>query len=284
MNAGDIDAEVWDAFQLLANETRLKILYALWNAPEWTATFTELKEAVGMRDSGQFQYHLNELGGTFVRRTDDGYTHLAGGIALYRAMLGSVTGPESVAPISLDTACPTCGAPLTLQYDHQVFDARCPDCDETVSNAPFLRAGLENRTDGDRAKAFDAWTRRLVALLRDGVCPWCASTVTHEFPGMVSDGTEEGAEIHVTHTCDRCGGFLRTTPAENVIDHPAVVAFCYDHGIDLTETPHWEMEKYVAESTRLGSDDPAEIRLTIRLADDELTLSLDEEMRVRDVE
>ncbi len=218
------------------------------------------------------------------RRTDDGYTHLAGGIALYRAMLGSVTGPESVVPISLDTACSACGAPLTLRYDHQVFDARCPDCDDTVSNAPFLRAGLENRTDSDRTKAFDAWTRRFVALLRDGVCPWCASTVTHEFSGIVSDGAEEGTEIHVTHTCDRCGGFLRTTPMENVIDRPAVVAFCYDHGIDLTETPHWEMEKYVVESTRLGSDDPAEIRLTIRLADDELTLSLDKEMRVRDAE
>jgi hypothetical protein len=284
VNAEDIDAEVWDAFQLLANETRLKILYALWNAPEWTATFTELKKAVGMRDSGQFQYHLNELGGTFLGKTDDGYTHLAGGIALYRAMLGSVTGPETATPISLDTACSTCGAALTLRYDNQVFDARCPDCDETVSNAPFLRAGLENRTDDDRANAFDVWTRRLVGLLRDGVCPWCASTVTHEFSQMESDGTKEGDEIHITHTCDRCGGFLRTTPAENVIDHPAVVAFCYDRGIDLTAIPHWKVDGYVSENTRLVSDDPAEVRVTIRLADDELTLLLDEEMRVREAE
>ncbi|MGA9402739.1 DUF7347 domain-containing protein, partial [Haladaptatus sp.] len=84
------DEELRNAFQLLANETRLKILYVLWNAPNWTATFTELKEAVGMRDSGGFQYHLNALDGTFLRKTEDGYTHLAGGIALYRAMLGSV--------------------------------------------------------------------------------------------------------------------------------------------------------------------------------------------------
>lgn len=285
MNEGRIDAAVWDAFQLLANETRLKILYALWNAPEWTATFTELKEAVGMRDSGQFQYHLNELSGTFVRKTDDGYTHLAGGIALYRAMLGSVTGPESVAPIPLDTTCSTCGVPLVLQYEHQVFDARCPDCEETASNAPFLRAGLENRSNEDRATAFDAWTRRLVALLRDGVCPWCASTVTHDFSAVEGDGTgSEGDEIHITHTCDRCGGFLRTTPVENVIEHPAVVAFCYERGLDSTAIPHWEAAEYAAEETRLVSDDPVEVRITIRLAGDELTLSLDEEMRVRDVE
>ncbi|MFB9807964.1 winged helix-turn-helix domain-containing protein [Haladaptatus pallidirubidus] len=71
------DEHVRDAFQLLADETRLEILFALWNAPEWTATFTELKDAVGMRDSGQFQYHLNQLAGTFIRQVDDGYTHLA---------------------------------------------------------------------------------------------------------------------------------------------------------------------------------------------------------------
>ncbi|WP_190303670.1 hypothetical protein [Haladaptatus sp. R4] len=32
------DEGLRDAFQLLANETRLEILYALWNAPGWTAT------------------------------------------------------------------------------------------------------------------------------------------------------------------------------------------------------------------------------------------------------
>lgn len=32
------DEELRNAFQLLANETRLKILYVLWNAPNWTAT------------------------------------------------------------------------------------------------------------------------------------------------------------------------------------------------------------------------------------------------------
>jgi hypothetical protein len=175
-------------------------------------------------------------------------------------------------------------AALARRYDNQVFDAPCPDCDEMVSNAPFLRAGLENRTDDDRANAFDAWTRRLVGLLHDGVCSWCASTVTHEFSEMERDGTGGGDEMHITHICDRCGGFLRTTPVENVIDHPAVVTFCYGRGIDLTAIPHWEVDGYVSKTKRLVSDDLVEVRVTIQLADDELTLSLDEEMRVREAE
>lgn len=70
MTAGSLELsleEIRDAFQLLANETRIEILLALWTRPTWEATFTELKNAVGMRDSGQFQYHLNKLAGTFIQ-------------------------------------------------------------------------------------------------------------------------------------------------------------------------------------------------------------------------
>jgi hypothetical protein len=38
-----------------------------------------------------------------------------------------------------------------------------------------------------------------------------------------------------------------------------------------------------SETERKTRTDPAEVRVTVRLAGDELTLSLDEEMRVRDV-
>ena len=40
--------------------------------PDDPRTFSELREAVGMRDSGQFNYHLDKLLGTFVRVTEEG--------------------------------------------------------------------------------------------------------------------------------------------------------------------------------------------------------------------
>lgn len=288
------DEGLRDAFQLLANETRLEILYALWNAPDWTATgtnrsairsptrsqgllvtFTELKDAVGMRDSGGFQYHLNALDGTFIRKTDDGYTHLAGAIALYRAMLGSVTGPDAIDEIPLNHPCPTCESTLELRYDNQVFYAHCPDCGETVASAPFLPAGLEDRSDDDRIEAFDKWTKQLVSLLRDGICPWCASTVNHELDS-------ERDSVTITHTCTRCRGFLRTSIVENVVSHPAVVSFCYDRGLDTAATPHWKLEASLGEvDTRIVSEEPFELRTTIRLSGDELTLTVNEAMDVR---
>lgn len=98
-----------DAFQLLANETRLKILRALWEAPQWTATYSELKDAVELRDSGTFQYHLHQLTGTFIEQTDEGYHHLTSGITVIRAMLSAINATsDSVGAIPLDSHCSTC--------------------------------------------------------------------------------------------------------------------------------------------------------------------------------
>ena len=57
-----------DAFALIGNETRLAILEALWAADERPVSFSELRRAVGMRDSAQFNYHLQKLTGHFVTR------------------------------------------------------------------------------------------------------------------------------------------------------------------------------------------------------------------------
>jgi hypothetical protein len=76
--AGAAGERATEAFATLGNETRLSILLALWEAYEpFVATnavaFSELRERVGMRDSGQFNYHLDKLRGHFVRKTDAGY-------------------------------------------------------------------------------------------------------------------------------------------------------------------------------------------------------------------
>lgn len=50
-----------EALQPLSSEPRLKIIQILHQMPEHTATFSELQEAVGVSDSGQFSYHLRQL-------------------------------------------------------------------------------------------------------------------------------------------------------------------------------------------------------------------------------
>lgn len=61
-----------DAFAALSDSNRVAILEALWEADGHEASFSDLRSAVGMRDSGQFNYHLGKLTDQFVRQTDDG--------------------------------------------------------------------------------------------------------------------------------------------------------------------------------------------------------------------
>lgn len=61
------------AFSVLADGSRIEILRALWKADGQEATFSELRAAVGMDDSGKFNYHLGKLTDQFVHKTAEGY-------------------------------------------------------------------------------------------------------------------------------------------------------------------------------------------------------------------
>lgn len=50
-----------EAFALLANETRVSALEALWESRGEIVPFSELRRRVGVRDAGQFHYHLSKL-------------------------------------------------------------------------------------------------------------------------------------------------------------------------------------------------------------------------------
>src|SRR6056297_3085653 len=63
-----------EAFGLVANETRLSILQALWGAEERPVAFSDLRRAVGMADSAQFNYDLQQLEGHFVTKVEGAKT------------------------------------------------------------------------------------------------------------------------------------------------------------------------------------------------------------------
>jgi hypothetical protein len=65
-----------ETFSLLANEDRLTILKVVVQAAERGETplsFSTLREAVDIRDSGRFSYHLQKLTGQFLASSADGY-------------------------------------------------------------------------------------------------------------------------------------------------------------------------------------------------------------------
>lgn len=94
-------AEPEAVFTLVSDENRIDILRALWGSDEPLA-FSDLQDATDIRDSGQFNYHLDKLTGHFVRKTDDEYVLRQAGNRVVEAVLsGAMTGsnrPRSSTP------------------------------------------------------------------------------------------------------------------------------------------------------------------------------------------
>jgi DNA-binding transcriptional ArsR family regulator len=274
-----------DVFGVVADETRMTILRALAEAPyeeyEDTLTFSELREHAGVRDSGQFNYHLDTLVGQFVERTDDGYSLTYPGELLYRTVIaGLFTRQAELEPRTIDSDCFDCGAPLEMEYDGTVLHVTCSDCDREYMGVEFPPSAVESRDD-DRLETFNQWVRHHILLMNRDVCVWCAGPM----PGDVCYRDEADETPHVMRNCEHCGGFMWTTLGEVVLNHPAVVSFFYDRGVDVTSQPLWELEFVVSDdAVEVRSEDPWELAVTIACEGDEMQALLDGDAEVVEIE
>ncbi|MFC7131983.1 MULTISPECIES: winged helix-turn-helix domain-containing protein [Salinibaculum] len=203
------------AFMTLSNDLRLEILLALWDAPDFTLTFSELRKAVGERDSGTFTYHLGELQDHFIAETDDGYELQYPGHRVLDAIQSGVFHErETLGPVALDADCRDCGAGLSFEYGTDYIGrVRCHDCGNRVLEWPFDPGGIADRGPQEVVAAFDRRTRLVWSCALDGVCPFCAGRVERD---IVDETTSEGLCIGVLEDLDRYDEYFAT-------DHPAVV-------------------------------------------------------------
>ncbi len=163
------------AFSVLSHEVRLDILLALfekWEG-EWTEPrgYAELMRTVGTEDSGQFNYHLNELRDSYIRRVDDGYVPTAAATALYRAVLANRPMENADQTLNVDTSCPTCDGKLDVQYQRGFLSVHCPSCESPASRHtyPFPANGLTDRSDTEVLLTFHQRLRSHLPLA-NGCC------------------------------------------------------------------------------------------------------------------
>ena len=107
--------EAADALGALASEHRVAILRELAAADE-PLRFSELRQRIGMDDTGRFNYHLGELRGRFVREVDGGYElgHAGERVVLAAGDLdpeGAAALTDAYEGATDDDACPVCGEP-----------------------------------------------------------------------------------------------------------------------------------------------------------------------------
>jgi hypothetical protein len=278
-------ADPEDAFSVLADETRIDIVLALWEADADALSFSELREAVGVADSGQFNYHLGKLTGQFVTKGEDGYALSAAGIRVVGAVLGGAYTMEgSTEPITLPEPCPRCGGELTYSYEDEFARLDCQDGPMVVM-FPVPPATFVGADPEEMPERTERYLRSLLEQLRNHVCPYCDGemlpTLALEEPPEGS-GSFESVPL-VEYDCERCSGDLVTDLASPLLAHPAVVSFFYDRGIDVRGPPFWEFTAFDEDHTMVNSRDPLRASVTFEADGDELTVTLDESMSVVDV-
>ena len=132
--AGDGATCATEAFAALGDETRLAVLLARREAcdpadPDDGVPFSRLRERVGVRDSGRFNYHLDRLEGRFVRRVENGYALRRSGRQLVRTVVAGTSIEEpALEPTGIDADCPFCGAPLAATYEDEWLYRVCTGC------------------------------------------------------------------------------------------------------------------------------------------------------------
>lgn len=299
------------AFSVLGDETRLEILLVLVKAEDQLA-FSELRDRVGVRDSGKFNYHLSQLTGHFVRKGDDGYTIKQTGRRVVEAVLAGAVTDEPVLDLTpIDDPCPVCGTPILVAYREERVQSYCPECQGHyghtelseysaepakygyLGSLPLPPAGLTGRSAAEIYHAAHIWGTLELLAMSNRVCPRCSAPLSesrrvckaHDATNGLCDSCGNKHAVQITLRCTNCfhdqGGALVLA----VMAHSDLVAFLATHGLNpvspASASAHDAALMEYEED--IHSVEPFEASLTFTIDGDALTLTVDDDHSVIDV-
>lgn len=311
-----LDSETAEAFALLGNETRLAILLALWEAydPHEAGdelSFSALREAVGVRQGAQFNYHLEKLVGQFVEKTDDGYRLRRSGLMLVQSIIAGTTADDpDFEDAQIDAECPFCGAGTYVTYENRRVLQVCPACDgygEPDDNHPagtlvgwtMEPTGLTDRGPEELLKVSTIKTFARIGLRFEGICPECSGPVDWSMDVCDDHEIRDGERcpacgrmnaISAKEVCQMCKSSGHGSPGIKTLLHPAVVSFLYEHGIEAGFSSTTDVDDVITLlelvtdfEEEVVSTDPLRVQVRVSQGDAELGVLLDRNMSVLEV-
>lgn len=309
-----VDSQATEAFALLANDTRLAIMLALWeeynpHADGNAVRFSRIAERIEYEDPGNLRYHLEKLRGQFVqqRAPGEGYELREPGMKLVRTVIAGAGVEETrMEPTEIDQKCLLCGAPTAIGYRDGCLFWTCTECagptphatatDGFLSATPFAPAGLADRSPEEIRLASLAMAGRKTRLMFDGFCPDCSGSV---------DGWLECCSDHDPSTiCEQCGKRFAAwarfecrvckrhgiaSPKTLALFHPAMISFYDDHGVTIRvqandfETARRAFMHMHDHDMDLVSTGPPKVEVTASMNGENISLTFDETASVVDV-
>lgn len=282
-NNGDSET-VKDALSVLAHEIRLDIVLALLEGWAGVHTeprrFSELMDAVEVKDSGKFNYHLSRLQGVYVEKVEEGYVPTAAATALYRAVLAHRPTREMTRTGTIAGVCPDCGGSMVERYERSFLTYECTDCEGwTGVTYSFPANGLRGRTAAERQQAVMHRADYHIGLARTGQCPFCAGRVQVQFDPQV-DWAERGESPAVELVCDTCSWLVVVPVLTPLQFEPRVSAALTRVGVDPPLTGFHTVET----SVERVSEDPVHRAVTAETDEGTVTVVVDDELAVQSVD
>ena len=278
-------------FSALGDETRLRILLELAQVANEHGvgagvSFSELRQRVGVEDSGRFNYHLNRLSKGFVTKRDGQYVPLGPAMEVAAAIYAGTYSHGEEHTAESDWNCPDCDDSLTLWYGGSLLVLQCED-DGFLLAYGIPAGAFDGRSLQELAAVTYHRAMTEINTARQGICPQCWGHTTVSYPAEPDAPPQMHASGDVTWTrlvCDRC--WLRyNVPLRAVVaSTPSVQALLRRHDLDPVRAPitgqtggvtlHWEVT--------LDGDDPANATVRFELGGDEVAFDLDADARVLD--
>ena len=303
-----------EVFEILGNEIRMGILRALWEAYDPLAehngvSFSDLYDAVNVDDSGQFSYHLDKLRGRYVTQTEQGYKLRPVGLKLVQSVIAGAGQEGTFEPTAIDIECPICGGETRLTYDGGRVYHVCTECgghfqsegypEGTLWGKSFPPAGVAHRSPEELFATLTFLDWPMSAKLTGNICPRCSGVLDQSLQicrdheprddgPCPNCGYSEPIRAH--WVCAVCKHHATGSVSGVVKNHPAVISFFYEHGIDFgypystndfeTVRENEATKQRITYEQELCGTDPTRICVTVSYDDDELVLTLDEQLNV----
>jgi hypothetical protein len=206
----------------------------------------------------------------------------AEGRELYQTLrAGTFESHESTLTVDADFDCYYCGTGAEATVDEGTVTVECPDCEYLYAIAGAPPGAIENETVSlEQVAAF--YHHRHLGFAR-GVCVTCGTEPTTErvSPDDVPFADAERQVLYVYRGCENCGDQRHLSLGTYLLSDPHLRAFCADHGVDVLETPLWELAFAATDRhVTLRSTDPWEAVLTVTYGDETLEIVVDEDLSV----
>lgn len=300
-----------DAFAVLGNETRMEILQALAMSDE-SMSFSELRDRVGVSDSGQFNYHLDKLTGHFLAGTDEGYDLRRAGERVVESVLsGAVTEAPRIQPTTIDRQCPLCRASIQVSYQQEWVAMSCTECEGIYGESGAtgdveagsmekgylggLRlppAGIKERSPAAVLEAAGTWSAVDGLASSTGMCPRCSARLDESLRVCdnhhASDGLCEKCDyrhaVQVDRSCTNCPYHSEGAAVLGIAADTELLAFLTSHGLNPVLPTAEFYRTMLGYDEEIVSTNPVEARFTWSVDGDSITVTIDERPSVVKVE